>query len=128
MKCPLFVYILNGFQKHKHIYTNPSLFVINTYQIVINMKKKQITNKCEHSPTLNTVLMVESTLKDSEDSVMRVADLKRSLPKQVNHNVLMTILGYLEDSNKIAVSLKGITWIHNTNPNLRRAIKEGLEL
>jgi len=92
------------------------------------MKKKQITNKCEHSPTLNTVLMVESTLKDSEDSVMRVADLKRSLPKQVNHNVLMTILGYLEDSNKIAVSLKGITWIHNTNPNLRRAIKEGLEL
>ncbi|KAF0138156.1 MAG: hypothetical protein FD122_3856, partial [Stygiobacter sp.] len=24
--------------------------------------------------------------------------------------------------------MKGITWIHNTNPKLRKAIKEGLEL
>jgi len=72
--------------------------------------------------------MVEDTLKESDDSVITVADLKRKLPKQVNHNVLKTILSYLEESNKIAVSLKGITWIHNINPNLRRAIKTGLEL
>jgi len=85
-------------------------------------------HKMEHSPTLNTVLMVEDTLKESDDSVITVADLKRKLPKQVNHNVLKTILSYLEESNKIAVSLKGITWIHNINPNLRRAIKTGLEL
>jgi len=85
-------------------------------------------HKMEHSPTLNTVLMVEDTLKESDDSVITVADLKRKLPKQVNHNVLKTILGYLEESNKIAVSLKGITWIHNINPNLRKAIKTGLEL
>ena len=84
--------------------------------------------KLEHSPTLNTVLMVESVLKNSDESVMKIATLKRSLPKQVNHNMLMVILKYLEQSGKIAVSLKGITWIHNTHLNLRNAIRTGFEI
>tara|TARA_Y100000310_G_scaffold340437_1_gene436224 strand:- start:2691 stop:2969 length:279 start_codon:yes stop_codon:yes gene_type:complete len=84
--------------------------------------------RLEHSPTLNTVLMVENTLKNMDESVITVAELKRKLPKQVNHNTLKIILEYLETSNKIAVTMKGITWIHNTNPNLRKAIEEGLEL
>ena len=82
----------------------------------------------EHSPTLNTVLMVEKALKNINESVITIADLKRKLPKQVNHNTLMIILEYLENSNKIAVTLKGITWIHNTNTNMRKAIARGLEL
>ncbi len=85
-------------------------------------------HKLEHSPTLNTVLMVEETLKNMEESVITIAKLKKILPKQVNHNTLKIILLYLEYSNKIAVTLKGITWIHNTNPRLRKAISEGLEL
>ena len=85
-------------------------------------------HKLEHSPTLNTVLMVEETLKNINESVITVAKLKKILPKQVNHNTLKIILLYLEYSNKIAVTLKGITWIHNTNPRLRKAISEGLEL
>ena len=85
-------------------------------------------HKLEHSPTLNTVLMVEETLKNMNESVITVAKLKKILPKQVNHNTLKIILLYLEYSNKIAVTLKGITWIHNTNPRLRKAISEGLEL
>jgi len=88
----------------------------------------KLIQKLEHSPTLNTILMVENTLKNMDESVITIAELKRKLPKQVNHNMLKIILEYLEESNKIAVSLKGITWIHNTNPNLRRAIKQGLEL
>ena len=84
--------------------------------------------KLEHSPTLNTVLMVEHTLQNMEDSVVSIADLKRNLPKQVNHNTLKVILEYLEESNKIALTMKGITWIHNTNPNLMKAISKGLEL
>ena len=84
--------------------------------------------KLEHSPTLNTVLMVEHTLENMDESVITIAKLKRILPKQVNHNTLMVILDYLEKSNKIAVTLKGITWIHNTNPLLRKAISTGLEL
>ena len=87
-----------------------------------------LKTKSEHFPNLNTVLMVEDTLKKVNESVVTIAELKRKLPKQVNHYTLRTILEYLEKSNKIAVSLKGITWIHNTNLNLRRAISAGLEL
>ena len=84
--------------------------------------------KLEHSPTLNTILMVENILTNMDESTITIAELKRRLPKQVNHNTLKIILEYLEESNKIAVSLRGITWIHNTNPNLRKAISKGLEL
>ncbi len=85
-------------------------------------------NKLEHAPTLNTVYMVEETLKKSPESTISVAELKRQLPKQVNHQALKAILTYLEESNKIAVSLKGITWIHNTNEKLRKAIAQGVRL
>jgi hypothetical protein len=81
-----------------------------------------------HSPTLNTVMMVEEVLKNCKDSVITIAELKRRLPRQVNHTTLKMILEYLEDSNKIAVSLRGITWIHNSNARLRKAIARGLEL
>ena len=84
--------------------------------------------KPEHWPTLNTVIMVENTIKKSPESVVSIAELKKQLPKQVNHNTLILILEYLEKSNKIAATLKGITWIHNTNPNLRKVIYHGLEL
>ena len=84
--------------------------------------------RLDHSPTLNTVLMVEHTLKTMNESIITIARLKKILPKQINHTTLITILAYLEESNKIAVSLKGITWIHNTNPRLRKAISSGLEL
>ena len=92
------------------------------------MSKVMQEQRLEHSPTLNTVLMVEGTLKNMEGSIITIAELKRKLPKQVNHNTLKLILEYLEKSNKIAVTLKGITWIHNTNQNLREAIRKGLEL
>ena len=88
----------------------------------------QTIPKLEHSPTLNTVLMVEETLKKMEGSIITVAELKKKIPRQVNHNTLKIILEYLDESNKIAVSIKGITWIHNTNENLRKAISKGLEI
>jgi hypothetical protein len=72
--------------------------------------------------------MVENTLKKIGGSVVSVAELKRKLPKQVNHNTLKVVLEYLEESNKIAVTMKGITWIHNTNQNLRNAISKGLQI
>lgn len=81
-----------------------------------------------HWPTLNTVMMVEDTLKNMNESVLSIAEIKRKLPRQVNHVTLMVILEYLEKSNKIAVTLKGITWIENNNPNLKKAIFRGMEL
>lgn len=84
--------------------------------------------KPAHWPTLNTVIMVEDTLKKMNGSVISIAELKRKLPRQVNHLTLMVILRYLERSNKIAVTLRGITWIENSNLNLKRAILQGMEI
>ncbi len=84
--------------------------------------------KSAHWPTLNTVIMVEETLRNMDESIISIAELKRKLPRQVNHNTLMIVLQYLEESNKILVTLKGITWIHNPNPNLKTAISRGLRI
>ena len=85
-------------------------------------------HRLKHSPTLNTVIMVEEVLRNIDESVITIAELKRRLPKKVNHNKLKTILRYLEESNKIVVTVDGITWIFNSNPNIRKAIAMGLEL
>ena len=84
--------------------------------------------KARHSPTLNTVIMVENVIKKAEGSVITIAEVKRRLPKQVNHLTLKVILEYLEASGKILVTLKGITWVRNTNANLRQAIARGMEI
>ena len=76
------------------------------------MVKKEVS-KNTHWPTLNTVIMVEDTLKKSKEEVVSVAELKRKLPRQVNHITLMIILDYLEKSKKIEVKLKGISWRKN---------------
>ena len=90
--------------------------------------EQKFQHKLEHSPTLNTVIMVEETLRNIDESVITVAELKRRLPRKVNHNKLKTILRYLEESNKIVVTVDGITWLFNSNSNIRRAIATGLEL
>jgi hypothetical protein len=93
------------------------------------MQKKIEKNESKvHWPTLNTVMMVENTLKNTNESIISIAELKRRLPRQVNHITLMVILEYLEKSNKIATALKGITWIENHNTNLKREILKGMQL
>ncbi|MBW2964310.1 hypothetical protein KY363_02520 [Candidatus Woesearchaeota archaeon] len=77
-----------------------------------------------HSPTLNTILMVEAVLEDNEGKFLPIPDLKKLLPKKVNHNTLMQILAYLEESNKIQVSLKGVTWSHQLTGKLARLEKK----
>ncbi len=86
---------------------------------------KKPAYKLDHSPTLNTVLMVEHTLQNMDKSLFTVADIKKKLPKQVNHNTLLIILAYLEESNKIVTTIRGITWIYNTNSRLREEIYRG---
>ena len=92
------------------------------------MSKATKLKKPIHWPTLNTVIMVETVLQKMEGSVISVAELKRKLPRQVNHITLMLILEYLDRSNKIAFGVRGISWIHNENPLLRKAMSEGFEI
>ena len=52
-------------------------------------------NKIKRYPNLNTVLMVEDFLKKHCDIPIKVADLKKRLPKQIMHQTLLVILEYL---------------------------------
>ncbi len=92
------------------------------------MSKVTTVQETKHSPTLNTVIMVEDVIKNSKNSIITIPEIKRNLPKQVNHYTLRVILEYLESSGKIVVTLKGITWVHNPNTNLRQAIAKGMEV
>lgn len=80
------------------------------------------------SPTLRTIKMVEETIQNSENSIIKISELKKGLPRKINHNILMNILEYLEESNKIYVSLKGITWIHNNSQKLDALINKGIKI
>lgn len=92
------------------------------------MSRAITIQRLEHSPTLNTVLMVESVIKNAEGSIITIPEIKRALPKQVNHATLKVVLEYLEESGKIVVTMRGITWTHNTNSNLRTAIASGMKI
>ena len=90
------------------------------------MAKQIMKTRLEHSPTLDTILMVEDTLKNMPGSVMKISELKRALPRKVNHNTLMKVIDYLDESNKIAVGRKGICWLVNDSPKFRKALKNSI--
>lgn len=89
---------------------------------------KQNKNKQVHSSIINNINTVEETLQKMDESAISVVNLKKILPKDINHNTLMNILGHLDKENKILMGSKGITWIYNPNFNLKKAIAEGLEV
>ena len=83
--------------------------------------------KLQHSPTLNTVLMVEDVLKGAGE-VISIAELKRRLPKKVMHQTLLNVLDYLQMSGKIVIGTKGVLWIFAERKELDALIKSGTEL
>ncbi len=80
-----------------------------------------------HYPNLKTVLMVERALKEA-DKIMTREELKEKLPKQIMHQTLNIILNYLEKRGMIIDSHKGILWIYNPSPRLKKAIEKGREI
>ncbi|MGV8162217.1 MAG: hypothetical protein ACP5N2_02670 [Candidatus Nanoarchaeia archaeon] len=93
-----------------------------------NKKTKQPLKKTVHSPTLNTIRMVEKSLKNMDQSEIKIHELKKILPRKVNHNTLLEVLEYLDESNKILVGVRGITWVYNPSKKLQKVIKEGTEI
>ena len=83
--------------------------------------------KLAHSPTLNTILMVEKTLKDSGE-LMSLAELKKKIPKQVMHQTLINILDYLQLSGKIVIGTKGVLWVFTERKELNELMKRGTEI
>ena len=91
------------------------------------MTETQMMEKVGHSPTLNTVLMVEQTLKEAEE-VITLAELKKRLPRKVMHQTLIQILDYLQIGGKIVIGTKGILWVYTEKRELDKLIKKGTEI
>lgn len=80
-----------------------------------------------HYPNLKTVLEIERVLKEA-DKVISKNELKRRLPKQIMHQTLNVVLEYLEESGKIVSDGKGIAWIYQDSPKLKKLLKRGVRV
>lgn len=80
-----------------------------------------------HFPNLKTMLMIERALREAETMIDR-EELKRRLPVKIMHQTLNLILRYLEERGMIIDSHKGILWIYNPSPKLKRAIENSREI
>ncbi|MBR9678244.1 MAG: hypothetical protein GOU97_03070 [Nanoarchaeota archaeon] len=81
----------------------------------------------KHSPTLNTLLMVEDVLK-KQGELTKISKLKELLPRKVMHSTLLTILNYLQISGKIVIGTKGVLWVFAERKELDDLIRRGIEL
>ncbi|VVB73541.1 Uncharacterised protein [uncultured archaeon] len=66
-----------------------------------------------HSPTLQSVIMVEDTIKMHSGAFSRY-QLWHKLPRGMMYQTFLVILDYLTEGNKIATDKEGkIAWIWN---------------
>jgi len=81
-----------------------------------------------HSPTLDSILMVERAIKQSNIPPAKV-QLWRSLPKRMMYQTFQIILQYLEASNKIMFDgRRRIVWVAVDSPKLEELIRTGVRL
>lgn len=70
------------------------------------------TTQLLHYPRLDTVLMVEDTIRKAKEYPSK-RQLWLSLDKKIMYQTLNVILDYLEESGKITVKEHQIIWIWN---------------
>jgi len=78
-----------------------------------------------HSPTLESVIMVEKTIQKYSQEYGKY-QLWKKLPKKMMYQTFQVILDYLENSGKIIIDKDGcIVWTYNPKRN-KKIISEGL--
>jgi hypothetical protein len=80
-----------------------------------------------HSPTLESVIMVEKTIQKYSQECGRY-QLWRKLPKKMMYQTFQVILDYLEESGKIIIDKDGcIIWTYDPE-GIKKLISEGVKL
>ena len=80
-----------------------------------------------HSPTLESVIMVERTIQKHSQECGKY-QLWKKLPKKMMYQTFQVILDYLESSGKILIDKDGcIMWTYNPE-RIRKLIAKGLVL
>ena len=80
-----------------------------------------------HSPTLESVIMVEKTIQKYSQECGKY-QLWKKLPKKMMYQTFQTILDYLENSGKILIDKDGVViWTYNPE-QIRKLISQGVKL
>lgn len=86
------------------------------------MTIKQELKAALHQPRLDTVMMIEEAVQKHSGELGKF-QLWRKLPKAVMYQTYLTVLDYLEYSNKIALDKRGkIGWIFS--PKIYRKFRD----
>jgi len=85
-------------------------------------------NKCELKGYNNMSENNANTILREADKMIDREELKRRLPSKIMHQTLNLILKYLEEKGMIIDSHKGILWIYNPSPKLKKAIENAREI
>ncbi|MBT4174516.1 hypothetical protein HOC80_02890 [archaeon] len=83
--------------------------------------------KVLHYPRLDTILNVERIIRKAKDPLSK-NEIDRRLSKKIMRPTLNVILGYLQDSGKVAMLKEGIIWIYykDTSETLRKRISKSV--
>ena len=80
-----------------------------------------------HSPTLESVLMVERTIKKYSQEYGKYQVWKR-LPKKMMYQTFSVILDYLKESGKIVIDKDGcIIWIYDPI-SIKKILSSGVKI
>ena len=78
-----------------------------------------------HSPTLESVIMVEKTIQKHSQEFGKF-QLWKKLPKKMMYQTYQVILEYLQDSGKILIDTSGcVIWTYNPK-RIKQLISEDL--
>jgi len=81
-----------------------------------------------HYPRLDTVLMIEETIKKAK-TYPNKAQLFKRLPKKMMYQTFNLILDYLRKSNKILIDKDGsVVWIFVDNSRLESLVSRSVKV
>ena len=69
--------------------------------------------------------MVEGVLQKADLAISK-NELLRRLPKQTMRQTLNVILDYLEERGLIMIGERGVLWVYNENPKMKKLLKESV--
>ena len=86
-----------------------------------------MVQKILHEPQLDTILMVENTIREAGTYPTK-RELLKCLPRQIQYQTFNRILEYLESSNKIVFDGRKIVWVFADNPKLKALLENSEKL
>ncbi|MBU2100540.1 hypothetical protein KKG83_04720 [Candidatus Micrarchaeota archaeon] len=79
-----------------------------------------------HYPRLDTVLMIEDSIKNSKNYLSRT-ELWKKLPKKIMYQTFKVVVDYLIDSNKVILTKDDkLVWIFADSSTARKLIRKSV--